>query len=396
MKKILSFLFGAILFFSCSQKEPADTIVINASIWTGNPDQPRAEAMAISGDSILAIGSVAEIEKLKGSNTAVIDADGKFIVPGFIDSHVHFLTGGFNLSSVQLRDASTPEVFINRFKEFATSTRPGRWIEGGDWDHENWGGTLPTKEWIDSVTADNPVFVNRLDGHMSLANSAAMKLAGISKATKDVAGGTIVRDKDGNPTGIFKDNAMALISNVIPPPDEEAEMKAVEAAMKYVASKGVTSVHHMDGNIDVLKKMSRDGKLIMRFYANMSLSNWEKLVERVDAEGRGDKWVKIGGLKGFVDGSLGSHTAAFHQPFKDVPTDSGFFVNTDEALYQWVSGADKAGLNVMVHAIGDRAIETQLAIFKRVAEENGDRDRRFRIEHAQHIARGDFKKFADQ
>lgn len=396
MNKILIFLLISAIAFACSKEQAADTIVINASIWTGNSNQPHAEAMAILGDSIIAIGTTAEIKKFSGTQTEVIDAKGKFIAPGFIDSHVHFLTGGFNLASVKLREAKTPEEFINRFKEFVKTTTPSKWVEGGDWNHENWGGELPTSAWIDSVTSENPVSVNRLDGHMILANSAAMKIAGITKETKDVEGGTIVRDGDGNPTGVFKDNAMGLINNAIPPPDEDSERKAIEAAMHYVASNGVTSVHHMDGNIDVLKKMSSEGKLITRFYASMSLRHWEQLEKRVIAEGRGDKWVKIGGLKGFVDGSLGSHTAAFHQAFSDVPTDSGFFVNTAEELYQWVSGADKAGLNIMVHAIGDRAIETQLDIFKRVAEENGARDRRFRIEHAQHIAPTDFNRFAEQ
>ena len=392
-----TFAITGMVINSCTTNQlTADSIVINGIIWTGNPDQPSAEAMAISGDSIFAVGSTAEIQKFKGDQTEVVDASGNFIVPGFIDAHVHFLTGGFNLASVQLRDAKSQTIFINRFNEYVETIDAGTWIQGGDWDHENWGGELPSAVWIDSVTSNNPVFVNRLDGHMGLANTAAMKLAGITTATKDVAGGTIVRDKNGNPTGIFKDNAMELIAKVIPPPDERSQMKAIEAAMKYVASNGVTSVHNMDGNISVLKKMSTDAKLITRFYANMPLASWERLEQLVNTEGRGDKWVKIGGLKGFVDGSLGSHTAAFLKPFSDAPADSGFFVNTEEDLYQRISGADKAGLNIMVHAIGDRAIETLLDIFKRVTDENGDRDRRFRIEHAQHIAPGDFKKFADQ
>lgn len=381
--------------FSCQKNLPnANLIVSNATIWTGNENQPTAQALAVSGDTILAIGSNEEVLKYKSENTIVIDANGQFITPGFIDSHVHFLTGGFNLSSVQLRDAKTPEEFSNRIKEFAELVPAGTWILGGDWDHENWGGALPTKEWIDQFTPNHPVWVTRLDGHMSLANSAALKAAGITKTVRDVPGGTIVRNNKGELTGVFKDNAMDMIFDKVPPPTEQQVDNALQAAMKYVASQGVTSVHHMAGYMDGLERARANNNMITRIYAMMPINQWPSLAEKVKREGKGDKWLKIGGLKGFVDGSLGSHTAAFFRPFTDAPKDSGFFVNSERDLYNWISSADSAGLQLMVHAIGDRAINTLLNIYEKVENENGSKDRRFRIEHAQHIAPNDISRFA--
>src|SRR5690349_3522854 len=224
---------------------PITLAVVNARIWTGDTRRPWADGMAISGDRITTVGSSAEVRKLATSSARIIDAHGMMVVPGFIDAHVHFLDGGFGLSSVQLRDAKTPQEFVRRIGEFAKTLPAGAWITNGDWDHEQWGGELPRREWIDSVTPNNPVWVNRLDGHMSLANSATLRAAGITKATREVAGGTIVRDEHGEPTGIFKDNATSLVNRVQPDPPAEAEDRALDAAMRYVAANGVTSVTHM-------------------------------------------------------------------------------------------------------------------------------------------------------
>lgn len=396
----LSFVLITLSAWACqphSESVSADLIITNAVIWTGNKAQPKAEALAISSDTILAIGSEKDILTYQSSTTQMIDAGQQFIVPGFIDCHVHFLTGGFRLSSVQLRDAATPTEFIKRIAEFAAELEPGDWITGGDWDHENWGGELPHKEWIDSVTMNNPVFINRLDGHMALANSAAMKIATITEDVKDVAGGTIVRTNRGVPTGIFKDNAMSLVERHVSTPTARQKDRALQSAMNYVAAQGVTSVHSVGdglGEMAVFERARDKNELITRIYALMPLSRWPVLEEKIKKEGKGDKWLSIGGLKGFVDGSLGSHTAAFHDPFTDVPEDRGFFVNPEDSLYNWVSGADQAGLQVAIHAIGDRANHTLLNIFERVKKENGPRDRRFRIEHAQHIAPNDISRFA--
>ena len=377
-----------------AQTGPVTLAVVNARVWTGDSTRPWADAIAVRGERIASVGSSAAIRKMAG-DARVIDARGQMVVPGFIDSHVHFVTGGFRLSSVQLRDAKTPAEFIARIKSFAASVPAGAWITGGDWDHEQWGGELPRRDWIDSVTPNNPVWVNRLDGHMALANSAALRGANVTRDSRDVAGGTIVRDASGEPTGVLKDNAMDAVAAVVPDPAPELEDRALDAAMAYVAEQGVTTVHSMGSwrDLAIFERAHAANRLKTRIYAAVPLASWERLRDTVAARGRGDAWLRFGALKGFVDGSLGSHTAAMLEPFTDAPADTGLFVNTPEDLYRWVAGADKAGLHVMVHAIGDRAIRTQLDIFERVAKENGPRDRRFRIEHAQHIAPADVPRF---
>jgi predicted amidohydrolase YtcJ len=369
--------------------------IVNARVWTGDARHPWADAVAVQGAQIAAVGSSAEIRKLAGTQARLIDAHGAMVVPGFIDSHVHFIEGGFALQSVKLRDAKTKAEFIQRIGDFARTLPAGTWILNGDWDHENWGGELPTRQWIDAVTPNNPVWINRLDGHMSLANSAALRAASVTRDVKDVNGGTIVRDASGEPTGIFKDNAMGVVDRAVPSAGQEMTDRALRAAMQHVNEQGVAAVHHMGGwgDLAAFERAHAAGMLTTRIYAAVPLSSWKRLADTVKARGHGDDWVRIGGLKGFVDGSIGSHTAAMLEPFTDAPNDRGLMVNTEADLYKWTSEADKAGLQVMVHAIGDRAIRTQLDIFERVARENGPRDRRFRIEHAQHIAPADVARY---
>ncbi|MGB5273723.1 MAG: amidohydrolase [Flavobacteriaceae bacterium] len=396
---ITAFFGLLILSAACTEETHKATLVItNARIWTGNSAQPWAEAMAISGDTLEAIGTMEAIKNLIGDSTKVEDLKGKFVSPGFIDCHVHLMSGGNGLLGVQLRDADTPEAFAEKIAAYAKSMPPGAWIVEGNWDHTLWGGALPEKEWVDADTPEHPVAVLRLDGHMLLANSAALRFAGIDKATPDVEGGEIVRNPDGTPTGILKDNAMNLVFDKIPPMNDAQKEKIFKAAMAYLLSNGVTSVHDVDGLSKTMEsygtamKLKEQGQLSLRIYAAAPLSNWEALaaMERQD-----DKWLKVGVLKGFVDGSLGSHTAAFDQPYTDKPTDKGFFINSETDLYDWISKADKADLKLMVHAIGDRAIHTLLDIYERVESENGKKDRRLRIEHAQHIAPTDIDRFAE-
>ena len=381
--------------------EPAD-LVLTGTVWTGVSDAPLAEAVAIRGGRIAAVGAAADVRALTGPDTRVIDAGEGLIVPGFIDTHVHFLEGGFRLASVQLRDAATPAEFISRVAEFARTVPAGTWITGGDWDHQNWGGELPRREWIDSITPDHPVFVNRLDGHMALANSAALAAAGITRETPEVPGGEIVRAADGEPAGVLKDNAMSLVGRVEPAPTPAMLDRALEAAMGYVAEQGVTSVHNVGSWSDLatFERARGAGTLRTRIYAAVPLDSWERLRDTLAARNRsrGDEWLRIGALKGFVDGSLGSKTAAFHESFSDEPGNTGLLVNSPEDLYRWISGADRAGLHVMVHAIGDRANGLLLDIFERVQRENTGAvrpDRRFRIEHAQHLAPADIPRFRD-
>lgn len=375
---------------------PVTLALVNARIWTGDQRRPWADALAAAGDTIVAVGSSAEVKKLATAQTTVIDAKGQFVTPGLIDSHVHFLQGGLALASVQLRDAKTRDEFVQRIADFAAKAQPGKWIERGDWDHELWGGEMPTREWIDAVTPNNPVWINRLDGHMALANSRALALANITRDTPDVDGGTIVRDADGTPTGVFKDNAMPLIARAIPPMTDAEWDVALQDAMRYVASHGVTSVHNMGfwEEYAVFKRAHDAGTLRTRIYAAVPLASWPHLRDEIEAHGRGDDWLRIGALKAFVDGSLGSHTAAMLDGFTDAPDDTGLLVNDVDDLYRWIRDADAAGLQSIVHAIGDRANRIQLDIYERVAAENGVRDRRFRIEHAQHLDATDVSRFA--
>ncbi len=403
MKKISShWYFAALIVFAACTNKPevkADTIV-KGRIWTGNSSRPWVEALAISADTILAVGTFDEIKVYSGDSTKLIEAgDDELITPGFIDCHTHFIDGGFKIASVQLRDVKTPEEFIRRIAEFAAKQKPGTWILGGNWDHQNWGGQLPERSWIDSVSPDNPVWINRLDGHMLLANTAALKSAGVTENTRDISGGSIIR-KNGKLTGLLKDNAKELVEKYVPAPSDEQNDEALAAAMNYVSSNGVTSIVSMTGTtqsdyFDVYERAHNQKKLITRVYAASMLDDWAKLSGRIKKSGKGDQWFSIGALKGFVDGSLGSHTAAFKYPYSDAPADSGFFVTDTSLLYSLVRSADSAGLQVFVHAIGDRSINALLNIFERVEKENGPRDRRFRMEHAQHIDPADYSRFAE-
>ena len=383
---------------SDTEQNFATLVVTDARVWTGDPDNPWAEAVASNGDTITAVGSRSEIEPMIGEETEVISVAGSMLVPGLIDTHVHFITGGSGLAAVQLRDAATREEFVARIGEYAKTRKPGEWILNGNWDHENWGGELPRRDWIDEVTPENPVWINRLDGHMSLANSLALELAGVDADTPDVAGGEIVRDESGSPTGVLKDNAMGLIDAAVPAPGEEQLDREARAAMAHVASNGVTSVHDMAGwdSLATYRRARANGELTTRIYSVMPLEHWQRLRDEVSRNGRGDHWLRIGGLKGFMDGSLGSHTAAFFEPFTDAPDDRGLLLNDLDDMRSWIGSADEADLHVMVHAIGDRAIRSLLDIYLEVAETHGERDRRFRIEHAQHIHPDDIARFGVQ
>lgn len=377
-----------------------DLVVINASIHTGNRSQPKARALAVSGNKIIAVGSDTEIRALVGPKTRVIDAGGKTVVPGFNDAHVHFLETGQQLSSVDLRDAKTPQEFVARIKAFAARLPKGRWILGGQWDHENWTpNDLPTAAMIDAATPDNPVFVNRLDGHMALANSLAMRLAGVDKNVADVAGGEIVRDGSGNPTGIFKDAASSYIERVIPAPSFEEQIEAAQAASDNAASFGITSVQDMSAGrtVGAYQELLRRGTLKTRIYGCSPLNDYKRWQDTGVRFAFGNAMLRVGCLKGYADGSLGSTTAWFFEPYLDAPNTSGLaMADVTTTMRQTIEDADKAGLQVRIHAIGDRANATILDHYLTVEKANGSRDRRFTIEHAQHLRVDDLKRFAGQ
>ena len=388
-------LFLTILW-TCQNSEDhsPDKIIFNVKVWSERIIP--GDAVSIQADTIVRVGRWDDMKTLAGATTELIDGQGGLLIPGFIDSHVHLRDGAQSLISVQLRDASTPAEFIRKLGEFAKGRDSSLWILGGVWNHELWGGELPSRHWIDSVTGMIPVFVNRLDGHMALANSAAIKLAGLALDDLHlfVEGGDIIRDMNGLMTGIFKDNAMDLIYRSIPALPASMEDLGLDSAQNYLLRHGVTSVHHMGTWHDVLwfEKAKREGRLDLRIYACTPLAEWGQLAKRLAVEGQGDAWLKVGGLKGFMDGSLGSHTASFFEDYIDKKRDKGFLINTEENMSSWITAADSAGLQCVIHAIGDRANHLLLNIFESLDSLNGPRDRRYRIEHAQHLKAEDIQR----
>jgi predicted amidohydrolase YtcJ len=390
-----------------ARAQTATLILLNGKIWTENPTLPESQAIAIEHQRILAVGSTTTIRNLAGPGCKIIDLHGRRVLPGFNDSHVHFLQGGNSLISVQLGDANSPAELRHRLSKYARSLAKGTWIREGNWDHERWTpATLPTHQLIDDVTPDNPVVVWRVDGHMVLVNAVAMRLAGIDRATRDVPGGEIVRDADGNPTGILKDEATALVERVMPPRSAQELDAAMKAAMREAARHGVTSVQNLvdsptdkDTSLKLreFQKCAGSGSLTVRIYDASPLREWRNLADTGVQAGFGSSLLRIGNLKSFADGSLGSATAWMDAPFADQPGKSGL-ASTDlmdsAKMYANIQGADQAGLQISIHAIGDRAIHAVLDLYERAEQQDGPADRRFRIEHVQHLRPDDMARFA--
>ncbi|PHZ86384.1 amidohydrolase [Paremcibacter congregatus] len=398
----ICFLFFSTGVSSAGTESGADKIYINAEIWTGEEKQPVVNALAVRGSRILALGSYIEMKKYIQPSTKIIDLKSAFMVPGFIDSHVHFLAGGTDFASVKLRSATSPREFVRRMTDHVKSIPKGRWVLGGNWDHTGWGGELPHKDWIDEVTLDNPVFVRRLDGHMVLANSLALKLAGITRDTVAPKGGVIVRDKNGDPTGVLKDQAINLVANIIPTFQPKEMDEAFQAASELALKNGITQIHDMGmdegqdavwNSLNVYLRAQKKHNLKLRIYSFIPLNYWKQLDKFVQKNGYGNEWLRWGGLKGFLDGSLGSATAWFKEPYLGNTENSGFPVISTKKLHDMILGADAAKLHVAVHAIGDQANDTLLDIFESVENKNGRRDRRFRVEHSQHLSQEAFSRF---
>ena len=399
MKRI-GWTFVVVVVAGCwIEPQPADLILTGGVVWTDEAGEP-AEAIAIRDGRVLAVGDDGRMRRYLGPRTREIDLAGRLVVPGFVDDHTHFIPGGFQLGSIDLRDAPTFVEFIRRVGSHARTVPAGRWVTGGDWDHERWAGApLPRREWIDSVTGDVAVAVNRLDGHMILANTRALELAGITRDTPDPPGGTIVRDaRTRRPTGVLKDAAMDLVTRVMPRPSDPEMDEAFRRAQAHALARGVTMIHDMGSWSDLSTyRRARDaGELRIRVYAFVPLdTSWQRMRDLVAREGRGDARLRWGGLKGFVDGSLGSTTAWFYQPYEDAPSTSGLMVTDTARLRQWIRDADAAGLHVAVHAIGDRANDWLIDTYRWVIEQSGARDRRFRVEHAQHLTTAAIPRFAE-
>ena len=378
----------------------ADLVITRANIWTGNPLQPDAMAVAIIGDRIVEVGGADEIEHWRGANTTVINAEGRRLVPGFNDAHVHLVDGGRQLDNVDLKDAGSQAELARRIGERAKA-KPGEWILGGDWDDQRWTpAELPTRQLIDDATNGTPVFVVRYDGHMGLANSAALGRAGITEHTPDPPGGALVRDARGVPTGVFKDAAMDYITRVVPKMTPEQRLRAVKRALGHAASLGVTSVQDMNPtyeDVSVYADLANRGELTVRIYAAPMETGWYDQAKLGIHRSFGSPWLRLGAVKGYADGSLGSTTAYFFEPYSDAPGTRGLLSDEMQDVEQMrtrLMAADHARLQLCLHAIGDAGISQILDLFGDIVRGNGERDRRFRIEHAQHIAPKDFDRFA--
>ena len=393
---IFLFLFSA----SCTEHPVADRIYLNAKIWTGDSANPEAKAIAIKDSTIMYVGN--DYQSWVGSKTELRDLQGKMLVPGFIDNHTHFLDGGFSLSTINLREVKSMQDFISVFHHFADSSKGNAWIKDGNCDHEAWGGQLPRREWIDSISGEHPVFLNRYDGHMGLANSIALKLAGITRHTPNPPGGEIVKDpKTGEPTGILRDEATRLIYRVIPEPTEKELEQALRTAATHALAHGLTQVHDMGsfgGWIDMAtyRRAEASGQLPLRIYSFVAIRTWQRLDSFVKKNGWGDDRLHWGGLKGFVDGSLGSTTAWFYKPYLDAPKSVGLQVTDTILLRKWILAADSAGLHIATHAIGDHANDWILDVYEEAEMRYPLKDRRFRVEHAQHLTPSAINRFAKQ
>jgi len=375
-----------------------DTAYIKGRIWTGVRGAPIETAIGIVGARIAAVGDGAVRAKV-GKRTRVVDLGGAFVVPGFVDGHVHFLLAAATLTPPDLRHTATRQEFARRVGDAAKQLPSGEWLLGGNWDAELWGGELPSRQWIDAVTPQTPVALTRLDQHMWLVNSLGLKLAGIDRNTPEPAGGRIVRDASGDPTGIVIDMGKSLIQKVIPPRSDATIHRMMRTGIEHGLRNGVTQAHSMGLDWDThnaLLRLRALGETDMRFFSFIPLPDWEKMADIVKREGRGDDWVRWGGLKGLADGSLGSRTALFHRPYDDAPGTRGIRVMPLEGMREWVTQADKHGLNVSIHAIGDQANDDVLDLYEGVAKANGTRDRRFRVEHAQHLTPAAIPRFARQ
>jgi predicted amidohydrolase YtcJ len=393
-------MFLMLLAASCAVAQPAPELLLyNGRVWTVDDARPTAQAVAVTGGRITAVGTDEEVRALAAPSTTVIDLKGRLLLPGLIDNHVHFISGGLQLQSVDLRAASSMREFARLIAERARRS-PGRWITGGDWNHDAWpGGGLPVKELIDSLTPGTPVLVSRYDGHMALANSVALRMAGITRDTPDPPGGAIVRDPlTGEPTGVLKDEAMSAVARLIPDPSREEILDAARGALAEARRFGVTSVQDISSRADIAayRELHASDELTARIYCRLPLSEWRALAGEGVTAGTGNDWIRMGSLKAFADGSLGSSTALFFAPYVIDPSTSGLpsDIALSGELERWSFSADSARLQLSIHAIGDSANSLVLGIMERAAARNRPWDRRFRIEHAQHIRPSDLPRFA--
>jgi predicted amidohydrolase YtcJ len=376
----------------------ADLLLLGGRVWTGRPDCPWADALAVAGERILAVGRADDLLPQAGPGTRRIDTRGLLVVPGFHDSHVHFAAGCLQLGRVQLKDAADEAEFGRRLQEFSSPLTAGAWLVGGRWDHDHtFGGALPTAALLDRYVPDRPAFLRRYDGHMAVANSAALRIAGVGRETCDPPAGKVVRDPlTGEPTGALLDAAMDLVWRHIPDPGVDEIAAALPGGFALAARQGITSVHDMLGDggpcLEAYRKALERDELTTRLHLYWPMDDRKAAAEL--AREAPSAWLRVCGAKAFVDGSLGSSTAWFHEPYAHEPDHCGLPVVDMRQLAETMRAADMAGLQLAVHAIGDRAVTELLDAWEAVVAANGPQDRRLRMEHAQHVRSADVLRMA--
>jgi predicted amidohydrolase YtcJ len=405
---------------SAQTQSSADVIFINGDIYLGTPTiggstvasingtplqsppapiHDRVQAIAISGGKIIAVGSNDEIQKLKGPKTQVVDLGGHFVMPGFNDAHVHLGSGGFEKLNVDLVGSKSLDDVKQRIVARVKTAGAGEWIIGRGWDHTLWAEQkTPTRADIDAVTGDHPAIFNRVDGHIAIANSAALKAGGVTAQSPDPHGGKIDRDEKGEPTGILRETAMSAVSDKIPPPSQPQRRRAAELALEDAARWGITSAQDNSDWEDFLtyEQMEKEGKLTLRICEWLPFdAPIEQLLKMRQHHSQEDAMLHTGMLKGFMDGSLGSRTAAMLAPYDDDPTNSGIPRYEQDKLNAMAAERANDGFQIGFHAIGDRGARMALNAFAYAIQKSAKKNLRFRIEHDQVIAPEDFKKYKD-
>ena len=397
----LSHLFLCVVFACpCLGQSGGATIVYrNGRVYTNDSTRPWAEALAVRGATILAVGSNAEVTEAAGPGAAIVDLQGHFVMPGFNDAHVHLGGAGKALLNVRMNGAASVPELQKRLRRAAAERKAGEWIVGSGWDHTFWPEKkFPTRQQLDEVAPQNPVFLVHISGHVAVANSLALQLAGITKTTPNPTGGEIERDVAGEPTGMLKEGAaQGLVASKIPPPTADRRRQGIELALADVAKNGVTSIQDNSAWEDFLayRQLNEEGKLTVRVTEWLPFAAPLDRLEAMRREGgTTDPWLKTGALKMVTDGALGSRTATLVAPYSDDPSNRGILIMEPEKLRELAIERDRAGFQLAFHAIGDRANRICLDVFEAVAKTNGPRDRRDRIEHAQVVAPEDFARFA--
>ena len=383
----------------------ADTIILNARIYTVNPQQPSAEALAISGEKILAVGTKNEIEKYRGASTRIIDAQGHLVLPGFVDCHIHFMDGSMGLTRVDLNDAKTVAEIQKRVKEYAESHLQEPWITGMEWTYPTFGpSALPDKKILDDVVPTRPVYLVAFDGHSSWANSKALQMAGITRETPDPPNGKIVRDEKGEATGALKESAGDLVARVMPKPTREERLAALRLGIHEANKFGLSRVHSAGQDfewLDLYDELRRNGQLTLRFYIAYFLDPPEltpDAIEKIEQARRTyhDDWISGGVVKTMLDGVVEAHTAAMLAPYSDDPSQTGKLFWDPTKYTQAIAELDRRGLQIFTHAIGDKAVRLALDAYQNATETNHTNDARPRIEHIETISAQDVPRFGKQ